>query len=139
MAKAKKETEEIVSAMRDRGWTDESACSGLPLDNFFRREHEKTERFVKRIDRGEGFLSCPSNCPVMAECALDALLKEDVDVVRAGVFVNPKESPGRRRAQLKLMKIASPAIKNSTSRLALEEKVNDDRRNKIRATVSNVA
>lgn len=133
------EPDSILSGMRNRGWTDEAACLGLPLDNFFRREHEKTERFIKRVDRSEGFLSCPSSCPVMVECALDALLKSDVDVVRAGVFINPKPSPEHRRAQLKLMKVASPVIKNSVIQPAVKKKMTDVQRNKIRAMVGKVA
>lgn len=75
-----------------RGWTERAACVDLSPDDFMKGDTESVTDFVQRVSGDSEALSCPTDCPVMMECAIDALENKDVEVVRAGVYLHPQRS-----------------------------------------------
>lgn len=78
-----------------RGWIKRAACADLSPDDFMKRDTESVTDFMQRVSGYSGSLSCPTDCPVMMECAIDALENFDVEVIRAGVYLHPPQSKAK--------------------------------------------
>ena len=96
----------------DSRWREGAVCVGAPWEDFFPKYNERNIDFFRRVRRRGGRLSCPSTCPVMAECAADALLHDDRGGVRAGIFFPDKGFKTRKeKADLRiLVEIAKPVL-----------------------------
>lgn len=91
-------------------WWDEAACNGQSVYDFYPRPDEELKKFKERVRVYRGTLTCPPTCPVMRECAKDALLKGDWGVIRGGVYIATQASRGSRGARQKLMELAEPIL-----------------------------
>lgn len=78
-----------------RGWAERAACADLSPDDFMSRDGEGITAFLRRVSGDSEVLSCPTDCPVMMECAIDALENGDVEVIRAGVFLHPRHATAK--------------------------------------------
>lgn len=78
-----------------RGWIKRAACADLSPDDFMKRDTESLTNFMQRVSGDSESLSCPTDCPVMMECAIDALENADVEVIRAGVYLHPQQSKAK--------------------------------------------
>lgn len=72
------------------GWRDRAACRVTrPDDWYVRNGHTKAS--------AEQHRTCLVDCPVVADCAADALDHNDTGVIRAGVALGGRNSGARRK------------------------------------------
>ena len=109
--------DQVVEVIESRGWAEEAACLDFPLSDFFRFEHETIEKFLARVNKHGETLSCPPTCPVMAECALEALIWKDTEVIRAGKFIHPHRGKSKTRIRQELKKVAGPLMTKENEKL----------------------
>lgn len=107
----------VVEVIESRSWAEDAACLDFPLSDFFRFEHETVEAFLARVGKNGETLSCPPTCPVMTECALEALIWKDTDVVRAGKFIHPHRRKSKTQIRQELKKIAAPLMTKEIEKL----------------------
>ncbi|ANI91256.1 Hypothetical protein BJL86_0449 [Dietzia timorensis] len=78
---------------RSNEWIDRAACAKHRADPCPPScHHSKVAAYAAEYCRG---------CPVVRECAADALERGDISVVRAGVYLGTRgrrQAPGARRA-----------------------------------------
>lgn len=95
----------------DNEWLEQAKCRTMNPDDF-----DLGNLLDKGVDgndvaqvRAERAMSLCEGCPVIAECARDALVPLSVGLVRAGVYV-PVTTEGSKRAQVardQLMEMAA--------------------------------
>lgn len=78
---------DIRESVRLGYWFDRAKCAGQPLDDYVLHDYKPHE------DREERARALCEGCPVIKECALDAMEPLAVSTVRGGVWINPR--PGR--------------------------------------------
>lgn len=91
-------------------WSSRAACLDLSPKDFGRPDNEGVYHFLKRMEKRGETLSCPRSCPVMAQCALDALIHKDIDVIRAGVYIFPQNPWSTAKSRTRLKEIAEPLM-----------------------------
>lgn len=93
---------------RDTHWLGDAQCAGMDTDEFEYPEHIRglttTEMKSRRWHRAANLCL---GCPVIRECAADALDQHDASIIRAGVPIPERGStPYYRRARTWLQEIA---------------------------------
>lgn len=99
------------------GWRDRAACVGLPMEWFHPMDQEGEMRFLKRVPSKGRVVSCPTSCPVMPQCALDAIINQDKFTVRAGVYIPGLGLASQNAARRRLRKIAAPLVGDEMQKL----------------------
>lgn len=86
-------------------WIHRAQCLGTDPEAFdLTSSKELTERYGEELTRDQVAELLCAGCPVMAECAAEALLPLAVGTVRAGVWIpQVKASKPRARARALLM------------------------------------
>lgn len=89
----------VVQVSRRSRWRDKAACSDTPLDWW------ATPRRFKLDDVAAAVTTC-MDCPVIRECAAEAIETDDIAVIRAGVPIPDARRVDRRNATRALHAIA---------------------------------
>ena len=120
--------DQVVEVIESRSWSEEAACLDFPISDFFRFYHEGVEAFLARVSKHGETLSCPPTCPVMAECALEALIWKDTDVIRAGKFIHPHRGKSVTKIRRELKKVAGPLMTKENEKL-IESRLDQTHKN----------
>lgn len=72
-------------------WFDRAKCAGQPLEDYDLAEYKRPE------DRDDRAKELCEGCPVIKECALDAIDPFAVSTVRGGIWIQPRTGSANRK------------------------------------------
>jgi hypothetical protein len=100
-------------------WRKNAKCKGRPVDCYVSENIPKVHPIT-----GKGRVSAArelcADCPVIRECAADAIAEHDTDVVRAGVALDRYGTPVLARQYRRLAKIATGEDRSRADSLLLQ-------------------
>lgn len=96
-----------ITERKHTGWMADAQCREMDWDDFeipAKVRGDSPEQDLRR--KWDYATELCALCPVITECALDALDQEDTEIIRAGVPLPMKGNSSYRRAQTALQIIA---------------------------------